>query len=302
MSNIYLLYGEEKYDINQKIEKIKKEFSNLEIGVNLFYVNSDNIEDLASITQGVTFFGSEKLIIIKNTNLKFNVNLLKDLDDDVKVIIVEDSVDKRLSEYKTLSKIAECVEYKHLDSKQMITYIIDTLKKYNVKISYEDAEYMQNVCGEDKYNNINELQKLVIYVGNGGIVDRETIDKICSKTLNAKLFDVLDDIINKRKKVAIDEIDSLLRQKEPIVKIYIMLYKQFKQLYQIKVLKSKNNTNYAQELSLHPFVAKKLSASADKYTQEELKNIIYAFDDYDQKTKNGDMDFEIGLKKIICML
>ena len=26
MSNIYLLYGEEKYDINQKIEKIKKEF------------------------------------------------------------------------------------------------------------------------------------------------------------------------------------------------------------------------------------------------------------------------------------
>ena len=81
-----------------------------------------------------------------------------------------------------------------------------------------------------------------------------------------------------------------------------MLYKQFKQLYQIKVLKSKNNTNYAQELSLHPFVAKKLSASADKYTQEELKNIIYAFDDYDQKTKNGDMDFEIGLKKIICML
>lgn len=302
MSNIYLLYGEEKYDINQRIEKIKKEFSNLEVGVNLFYVNADNIDELESITQGVTFFGSEKLIIIKNTNLKFNVNLLKDLDEDIKVIIVEDNVDKRLSEYKALSKIAECVEYKHLDSKQMVTYIVDTLKKYNVKISYEDAEYMQNVCGEDKYNNINELQKLVIYVGNGGVVDKTIIDKICSKTLNAKLFDVLYDIINKRKKIAINEIDSLIRQKEPIVKIYIMLYKQFKQLYQIKVLKSRNNTNYAQELSLHPFVAKKLAASADKYTEEELKNIIYAFDEYDQKTKNGDMDFEIGLKKIICML
>lgn len=302
MSNIYLLYGEEKYDINQKIEKIKKEFSNLEVGVNLFYVNIDNIDELESITQGVTFFGSEKLIIIKNTNLKFNVNLLKDLDEDIKVIIVEDNVDKRLSEYKTLSKIAECIEYKHLDPKQMVTYIVDTLKKYNVKISYEDAEYMQNVCGEDKYNNINELQKLVIYVGNGGVVNKEIIDKICSKTLNAKLFDVLDDIINKRKKIAIDEIDTLIRQKEPIVKIYIMLYKQFKQLYQIKVLKSKNNTNFAQELSIHPFVAKKLSFSADKYTESELKNIIYAFDEYDQKTKNGDMDFEIGLKKIICML
>ena len=95
MSNIYLLYGEEKYDINQKIEKIKKEFSNLEVGVNLFYINLDNIDQLESVVQGVTFFGSEKLIIIKNTNLKFDVNLIKDLDEDIKVIIIEDTTDNR---------------------------------------------------------------------------------------------------------------------------------------------------------------------------------------------------------------
>lgn len=302
MSNIYLLYGEEKYDINQKIEKIKKEFSNLEVGVNLFYVNLDNINELESITQGVTFFGSEKLIIIKNTNLKFNVNLLKELEDDIKVIIVEDNVDKRLTEYKTLSKIAECIEYKHFDERQMIQFIIDILKKYNVKISYDDAEYMQNVCGNDKYNNINELQKLVIYVGSGSTVTKEIIDTVCSKTLSAKLFDVLDDIINKKKDIAIKQLDFLLKQKEPIVKIYIMLYKQFKQLYMIKVLKLKGEKNIAQELGMAPFIVKKLSIAADKYTEEELKNIIYAFDEYDQKTKNGDMDFEIGLKKIICML
>lgn len=302
MSNIYLLYGEEKYDINQKIDKIKKEFLSLEVGVNLFYVNSDNIDELDSITQGVTFFGSEKLIIIKNTNLKFNVNILKNLEEDIKVVIVEDNVDKRLTEYKTLSKIAECLEYKHFDERQMIQFIIDILKRYNVKISYEDAEYMQNVCGNDKYNNINELQKLVIYVGNGGIVTKEIIDTVCSKTLSAKLFDVLDDIINKKKDIAIKQLDFLLKQKEPIVKIYIMLYKQFKQLYMIKVLKQKGEKNIAQELGMAPFILKKLSSAADKYTEEELKNIIYAFDDYDQKTKNGDMDFEIGLKKIICML
>ena len=290
MSNIYLLYGEEKYDLNSKVEKIKKEFSSLEVGVNLFYINPDNVDELESILQGVTFFGSEKLVIIKDTKLKFNVSLLNDIDEDVKVVIVEDSVDKRTSEYKTI------------DENQMVQFIIDLLRKYNVAISFEDATYMQNVCGLDKQNIINELQKLVIYVEQGGIVTKEVIDVVCSKTLNAKIFDVLDDIINKKKDVAIKELDSLLKQKEPIVKIYIMLYKQFKQLYMIKALKQSGNTNYAQELGIHPFVAKKLAACADKYTEEQLKNIIFAFDDYDQKTKNGDMDFEIGLKKIICML
>lgn len=302
MSNIYLLYGEEKYELNQKVEKIKKEFSNLQVGVNLFYINNENIDELPSITQGVTFFGSEKLIIIKNTNLKFDTNIIKDIDEDIKVIIIEESVDKRLSEYKNLAKFAECIEFKHLDAAQMTDFIIATLKKYNVKISYEDAQYMQNVCGEDKSNNINEMQKLVIYVGNGGTVTKDIIDSICSKTLNAKIFDVLENIINKKKKIAIEQLNTLLQQKEPIVKIYIMLYKQYKQLYMIKLLKDKGEKNISAALGLHPFVVKKLLASCDKYTQSELKNIIYAFDEYDQKTKNGDIDFEIGLKKIICML
>ena len=39
MSNIFLFYGEEKYDLEQRVEKIKKEFSNLEVGLNLFYIN-----------------------------------------------------------------------------------------------------------------------------------------------------------------------------------------------------------------------------------------------------------------------
>ena len=302
MANIYLLYGEEKYDLNSKVEKIKKEFSNLEVGVNLFYVNLENLDELENITQSVTFFGSEKLIIIKDTKLKFNVDLLKDIDPDIKVIIIEDSVDKRTSEYKTLSKIAEVNEYKHPDEKQMITYISDILKKYGKKISYEDASYMQSVCGEDKSNIINELQKLVIYADDTDIIDKKMIDKICSKTLSAKIFDVLDDIIGRKKKQAISQLDNLLKQKESIIKIYIMLYKQYKQLYQIKLLKKKGQKDIAGTLGLHPFVVKKLLYSVDKYSEEELKNIIYAFDDYDYKTKNGDIDFEIGLKKIICML
>lgn len=302
MANIYLLYGEEKYDLNNKVEKIKKEFSNLEVGVNLFYVNLENIDELENITQGVTFFGSEKLIIIKDTKLKFNVELLKDIDSDIKVVIIEDSVDKRTSEYKTLSKIAEVNEYKHPDEKQMVSYIMEILKKYGKKISFDDATYMQSVCGEDKSNIINELQKLVIYADNTDTITKEMIDKVCSKTLNAKIFDVLDFIIGRKKKQAVSELDNLLKQKESIIKIYIMLYKQYKQLYQIKLLKKKGEKDIAGILGIHPFVVKKLLYSVDKYSEEELKNIIYAFDDYDFKTKNGDIDFEIGLKKIICML
>lgn len=302
MNNIFLFYGEEKYDLEGKVEKIKKEFDKLEIGLNLFYITKGNIEELSACLQGVTFFGNEKLIIIKDTKLKFNLDLLKDLDQDIRVIIIEDSVDKRTSEYKTLSKIAECTEFKYMDNKQMTQYMMQILNKYQIKISPMDAEYLQSICGEDKSNNINEMQKLVIYLGKGGTVTKEIIDKVCSKTLNAKIFDVLSKIVNRNSKSAVILLDELLKQKEPIVKIYIMLYKQIKQMYMIKYLKEKGKKDISSILSIHPFVFRNLSKACDKYTLEELKNIIYAFDDYDYKTKIGEMDFEIGLKKIICMM
>ena len=70
----------------------------------------------------------------------------------------------------------------------------------------------------------------------------------------------------------------------------------------IKYLKEKNSPNIIQILGIHPFVYKNLSKSCDAYTLIQLKNILNEFDIYDEKTKNGEMDFEIGLKKIIATM
>lgn len=299
---VYLLYGEEKYDLNQKLEKIKKEFENLEVGLNLFNLDKENIDELKNLVEGITFFGSKKLIIIRDTKLKLNTELLKDLDEDITVVIIEESVDKRTSDYKTIAKIAECSEFKFMDEAKVKEYIMSVLRRYNITISIMDAEYMSQMCGNQKSNIINELNKLVIYLDGNSTVTREIIDKVCSKTLNAKIFDVLADILNKKKKQAITQLNELLAQKEPIVKIYIMLYKQIKQMYMIKYLKEKNSPNIVQILGIHPFVYKNLSKSCDAYSLDELKNILNEFDVYDEKTKIGEMDFEIGLKKIIATM
>lgn len=303
MSKIYLLYGEEKYDLNRKIESIKKEFNGLEIGLNLFYINKDNIDELENISQGVTFFGTKKLVIIKNMNLKINLETLQNADDDITFIIIENNIDKRLSEYKRLSKVAEISEFKHLDSKQMTDYIYNIIKKYSLNISYDNASYIQNVCGEDKTNIINELKKIVIYLdGNDRNVTREIIDKVCARTLNAKIFDVLNLIVNKKREEAIKSLNDLLEQKEPIIKIYIMLYKQIYQMYIIKYAKLNNIPDISKLFNIHPYTYKNLLTSSDKYSLSQLKQILTYFDEYDEKTKNGEMDFEIGLKKIICSM
>jgi DNA polymerase-3 subunit delta len=173
---------------------------------------------------------------------------------------------------------------------------------YKLTISYDNAQYMVEICGEDKSNNINELQKIVAYLNVGDTVTKEVIDKICAKTLNSKIFDMLDFAVNKDKHKAIDLLEDLLMQKEPAIKISIMLYKQIKHIYMIKYLKEQNTKDINSILEIHPFVFGKLNKVSDKYDLKYLRILIDKFDVFDSKTKIGEMDFEIGLKQIICMM
>ncbi|MDD2376036.1 MAG: DNA polymerase III subunit delta [Clostridia bacterium] len=300
---IYLLYGEEKYDLYKFVDKIKSKFDKLKTGVNLFYITKENINELESIASTVTFFGQNKLIIIKDTNLKFDIKkLILNCDKEDIYLIIEDNIDKRTTEYKELSKSIDVKEFKHLNNKDMVSYMINTLKMYKLSISYDNAQYMADICGEDKSNNINELKKLVAFLNTGEIVSKDTIDKICVKTLNSKIFDMLDFAVNKDKHKAIDMLDELLKQKEPVIKISVMLYKQIKYLYMIKYLKGKNTKDINSILEIHPFAFGKLNKVSDKYNLEYLRMLIDKFDKYDSKTKIGEIDFEIGLKQIICMM
>lgn len=300
---IYLLYGDEKFDLYKFVDKIKSGFDKLEVGVNLFNVTTDNISQLDTIYSTVTFFGGNKLVIIKDTKLKFDAkNLIASADKDDIYLIIENSIDKRTSEYKELSKNVEVKEFKHLNTKEMVNYIISTLKLYKLNISYNDAEYMVNMCGEDKSNNINELKKIVAFLNVKDTVTKDVIDNVCSKTFNSKIFDMLDLAVNKQKDKAVRMLDELLVQKEPPIKIAIMLYKQIKQMYMIKYMKSQNIKDINSVLGIHPFAFGKLNKSSDKYTLEYLRSLIEKFDEYDAKTKVGELDFEIGLKKMICLM
>jgi DNA polymerase-3 subunit delta len=204
VKGMYLLFGDEKYDIERYVEKIKKTFSNLELGINFFVLDKTNIETLSDAIDSVSFFGLEKLIIVKNIGLKINKELLETISNpELAIVFVEDSVDKRTAEYKFLAKNAVCTECTKLNAKDAAFYIVRTLNSYKIKVKDSVAEYMVSVCTEDKQTLINEFKKIVAYLEPGSELTKEIIDEICTRTLDAKIFDLMDLIMAKKKKEAL---------------------------------------------------------------------------------------------------
>ena len=308
ISGIYLLYGEEEFDLNRYLEKMKSTFGTLEIGVNFFVLDKTNVGTLADICAAVSFLGASKFVVVKNSGLNFDTKMLDEIDiEDVTIVFAEPSVDKRTTGYKYLTKKACVCEFVKLDEKNAVMYVISTLGKYKVKISQSASEYMVSCCGTDKTNLINELKKIVAYLKPEDEVTTEIIDKICVKTLNAKVFDMADLAVAKKHKEALSKLRDLISQKESPIGISIILFKQIKQMYMIKLLESElnknnRNTNIAEELGIHPFVYRKLSVASQKYKLEELENLIKEFDEYDEGIKSGEMDAEKGIIRLVMLM
>lgn len=309
VSGIYFLFGEENYDISKCIDRVKKTFNNLELGVNFFNIDKSNISSLSDVLSMVSFFGEQKLIIIKDTGLKFNMEVLENMNkEEVAVLIIEKTVDKRTAEYKYLNKNVECIEFSELKDIEAITYVAKTLKAYGIMIEPEVSEYIVISCGTNKGSLINEFKKIVAYLEDKyKVLTKDIVDKICSKTLNAKTFGVLEMAINKQKEKAIKGIEDLIEQKEAPIGISILLFKQIKQMYMIRLImeKDKQNgtrTNILEVTGMHPYTYKKLEEASKRYTSKELEKLIIEFDEYDERSKIGEIDGEKGLVRLIMSL
>ena len=146
------------------------------------------------------------------------------------------------------------------------------------------------------------INEIIEYVGEGGKVTRETIDKLCIKKIESIIFDLTDNLGRKNTEKALEVLNNLIYNKEPVQKILITLYNHFKKLYIIKLCE-KYNQNITESLNLKPnqtFLVSKYKTQAGYFKEQELRSIIEELINLDSNYKIGKIDLNIGLESILC--
>ena len=149
---------------------------------------------------------------------------------------------------------------------------------------------------------INEIRKLIEYVGTNGTIQKEDIDKLSIKQIDSVIFDLTDNLGKKNIKNAMEVLQNLLYLKEPIQKILINLYNHFKKLYLVKIaLKEKKDIIYALDLKPNQtFLVNKYKMQAGYFKANEIKTILKELTNLDYKYKIGLIDLEVGFESILC--
>lgn len=321
LHSLYLLYGEETFLLETSLKKIKSNFGELVKGINYILLDEVNIQNIISDIETPAFGYDRKLIIARNTNvfkktkkatapkentleaklanyINENIEAIK---NTITLVFIEESVEK--------NKLLEVIErngvvcnFEILKPAQIVKRLKTICNAYKVNITEQNLQVLIENCGTNMQDLINEVRKLIEYAGEGGCIEKEDIENLTIKQIDAIIFDLTDNLGKKALKKAMEVLDGLIYNKEPIQKILITLYNHFKKLYIVK-LSEKYNRNLAESMNLKPnqmFLTTKYKKQAEYFKEKELRKILQELINLDINYKIGQIDLNIGLKSILC--
>ena len=334
---IYLIYGEEKYLVNKRLEEIKDEYESkyapLTLGLNYILLNNmDSIDELITEIEMPAFGYENKLIIIRGCNLftekngkSFNKEEKENKESfEVKEILEYFKENKNILEYVDIvfvegniktNKLVEWIkkngkvdEYKELDKNDTNT-IIKILEEYvknfneeyskNIKISRFDLNYLINEVGRDLYTLLNDLNKLLFYSYDKEEITRVDIEELTNKSTDSVIFDISNNILSGEYSKIIKAIDNLIYSGTDIYVILGYIYGVFRNIYLV-VIAEENGVNPKEVLpSNQSFLVPKYQNYARRIGKKRLEEIMYEIMEIDKLSKISAIDAELAIKAIL---
>lgn len=321
LKSIYLLYGEELFLLESCLKKIKNLFGECIKGINYILIDEQNVPNIISDIETPSFGYKKKLIIAKNTGLfkkegkkkAGDLSKLKDklteyikensniIEENIVLVFIEDEVDEKLELCKLIDKSGIKCKFDFQKPIQIEKRIKAICNGYKVEIDSNTIKYFMECCGTNMQDLINEIRKLIEYVGEGETIKKQDIDLLTIKKLESVIFELTDNLGKKDIKSAVQVLQNIYA-KEPLAKIVITLYKHFRNLYLTKIALNMNK-DLVTALNLTPnktFLTSKYKMQANYFKESELRAILQGLCDLDYDNKSGKIDLQVGLETVIC--
>ena len=261
---------------------------------------------MIDLCETMPFFAECRVILVENSGFFKNkceelADYMKTLPDYIRMIFVEEEVDKRSRMYKAVKAQGRVTEFARQDEKSLMRWAAGILGREGRKIKTSDMELFLIKTGTDMGNIRMELEKLIAYTQGRDVVTSSDIEAVCTTQTANKIFDMVRAVTEKNQKRALELYYDLLTLKEPPMRILFLLAKQFHQLFLSKKMAEEglSQPEIASRLGVPSFVARNIMACARAYSAEELQKAEEDFVEAEEAVKTGRLQDLLSVELLI---
>jgi len=301
---VYYLFGEDSYSVDitfEAIEKAAQPFITSDFDKEILYGENQSFTNIIGLASTFPFGSEKKLIIVKQAEKLKDKKEKKEIvsyfespaEFAVLVFLHEGTITNPTSEpYKTLANRGYLFEAKELKGKSLIDWLISTVEKSGKTISYDNAQLLTDISGENRNTLESQLEKIFIYVGDNKEITIESIRGLSTSLKQYTIFDLQNAIGKKNKSAALKVVFNLLKNGMEPIQVIAMLNKYFTSLARLNELTTSNTNEFqvARIMGTHPFYLKDYYNARKMYSDKHLTDAFSALLKADLSIKTTSLD------------
>lgn len=246
-----------------------------------------NLAQLPDLIMGATLFSPRRLVIIRDLSENAAVwpklaDMLDKVSDDIDLVLVETSPDKRTSTYKKLAQAATVIEHAALterDFYKAVDWLMEEAAKLKIKLGRDLAELIARRVGPDQWQLFHALEKLSLVDS----ITREVIESVIDANPTESVFGLLELAVEGDRGKLKATLDVLETTEDP----HRLLALLSTQAFQLAAVATAGNDNPAKDFGIHPYVAGRLKKLASSIGRQRVGRIVRLLAEADDNLKTS---------------
>lgn len=315
MKNLYLFYGEEPLIIKNKINNTIKQIPTSEYSITTYDYEETRIFDIIQDASMPPFLVDYKVIVIKNPHFFENQEMLSDQElNSLKrylnnpyesTILIFDAanvkVDKKSTIFKIFMKVGEVSQTEELTSVELTGWLRRQLQTHNITIKDDAIKLFFNIVSRDLFAAQNEINKLINYVGPGGVITTQIINDVVTKEPEKDVFSLTNAIIEEDKQKVINIYQRLIKDGNSPSYLFSLIAKTLRELIIVQAMLEEGykQGEIAEAMNYSSGRAYYAVKNARSIKPQVVQEYIERLGNLDYKIKSGQIDINTGLEFLI---
>jgi DNA polymerase-3 subunit delta len=293
---VYLLHGEEPYFIDAITDQIETSVlsdAEKEFNQTVVYGRDINVGNLIDMARRFPMMANYQVVIVREAQ---DMEKLENLQPYIEkpqptTILVLAHKYKKVDQRKGLAKAVEKSGVLFASSRiyddKVPAWISARLTGKGYKIRPEACQLLAEYLGADLSRITNELEKLIINLPPGSVVDSALIERNIGISKDYNIFE-LQNALGARDVLRANRIVNYFAanpKQNPAVVVLTVLFGFFMKLMIYHQLQDKERNNAASVLGVSPFFMKDYARAAQNYSFKKLRAVIGLIREYDLRVK-----------------
>ncbi len=309
-ANVYLLYGEEDFQIQQITEKLietslqpdEKDFN-----FDTLYANETDAAAIVNIAMSYPMMAERRVLLVKNLQMlhENDLQLLASYSSKASpttvLILTATKLNGKLKAVKTLKENAVVFEAKPLYDNQVPGWLKGYAKQQGLTIDEQAAHLLQAHVGNHLRNLAVEIEKIQLNLKERHQVTIQDVESVVGVSKEYNVFEFNDAVVEQNASKSFRILNRLLQLGESPIGILVMLARHFFILSKTKELirQNINRTEMASLLKVPVFFVDKYKSQAKRYSRQELERIYERLLEADRHLKTSYQKPQIAIEVLL---